>query len=171
MVFCCVKDFLARRRSVKPAQAWTNSICRSMRWGVLPRLLKAEIGTFRTSRDVRLESEMRAKADARRPLQIYSHPSLVSIPTKPASTRVLPIICMPLMLTRRIGRRLRRNCPRRQTYASNPYNALALSTSIRRRCCSSGTQLCSRLSSGVVAGIVVIWPTWGQSLPQTMRSG
>jgi len=45
MVFCCVKDFLARRRSVNPAQAWTNSICRSMRWHVLPRLLKAEIGT------------------------------------------------------------------------------------------------------------------------------
>jgi hypothetical protein len=50
MVFCCVKDFLARRRSVNPAQAWTNSICRSMRWHVLPRLLKAEIGTNRTNR-------------------------------------------------------------------------------------------------------------------------
>jgi len=26
MVFRCVKDFLDRRRSVNPAQAWTNSI-------------------------------------------------------------------------------------------------------------------------------------------------
>jgi hypothetical protein len=64
MVFCCVKDFLARRRSVNPAQAWTNSICRSMRWHVLPRLLKAEIGTFRKCRNLRHESGMRTKADA-----------------------------------------------------------------------------------------------------------
>jgi hypothetical protein len=35
MAFYCVKDFLVARRSVN----------RSMRWHVLPRLLKAEIGT------------------------------------------------------------------------------------------------------------------------------
>jgi hypothetical protein len=63
MVFCCVKDFLARRRSVNPAQAWTNSICRSMRWHVLPRLLKAEIGTFETCRGGLTMSAAEGKAE------------------------------------------------------------------------------------------------------------
>jgi hypothetical protein len=44
MLFCRVKDFLVHRRSVDPAQAWTDSIRRSLRWHVLPRLFKAEIG-------------------------------------------------------------------------------------------------------------------------------
>jgi len=43
MMFCRVKDFLVHRRSVDPAQAWTDSIRRSMRWHVLPRLFNAEI--------------------------------------------------------------------------------------------------------------------------------
>jgi hypothetical protein len=63
MVFCCVKDFLARRRSVNPAQAWTNSICRSMRWHVLPRLLKAEIGTKRQFARCKAMSGVGGRAD------------------------------------------------------------------------------------------------------------